>query len=76
VNRKSTGNLWKHAKLCFGEEGVAVVDMEKDIDATHAALLKNLDLLRRSGLLTANFERKGKGKVTYSHIQHMKTETK
>jgi hypothetical protein len=54
-DRKSTGNLRKHAKLCFGEEAVAVADMGKDINATHAALLKNPDLLR-TGLLTANFE--------------------
>jgi hypothetical protein len=27
-------------------------------------------------LITAAFERKGKGKVTYSHCQHMKTETR
>lgn len=74
-DKKSTGNLRKHAKLCFGEESVAVADMGKDIDTTRAALLKNPDLLT-NGLLTANFERKGKGKVTYSHQQHTKTETK
>jgi hypothetical protein len=74
-DRKSTGNLRKHAKLCFGDEAVAVADMGKDIDATRAALAKDPNLLR-SGLLTANFERKGKGKVTYSHQQHTKTETK
>jgi hypothetical protein len=74
-DRKSTGNLRKHAKLCFGEEAVAVADLGNDINTTHATLLKNPDLLR-TGLLTALFEQKGKDGVTYSHQQHTKTETK
>ena len=32
--------------------------------------------LKGSGTITASFERKGKGKVTFSHCQHTKTETK
>ena len=32
--------------------------------------------IKGSGSITAAFERKGKGKVTFSHRQHTKTETK
>lgn len=32
--------------------------------------------LRMTGSIKAAFERKGKGKVTYSNVQHTKTETK
>ena len=32
--------------------------------------------IKNTGSLTAAFERKGKGKVTYSHRQHMKMETR
>jgi hypothetical protein len=74
-DRKSTGNLQKHAKLCFGEEAVAQADRAKDVHAIRGVLAADPNLLR-SGLLTTSFERKGKGKVTYSHQQHTKTEAK
>jgi len=32
--------------------------------------------IKNTGSITAAFERKGKGKVTYLHRQHMKAETK
>jgi hypothetical protein len=32
--------------------------------------------IKNMGSITTVFERKGKGKITYSHRQHMKTETK
>ena len=37
---------------------------------------KSVQTMKETGLITAAFERKGKGKATYSHRQHTKTETK
>ena len=49
----------------------AVMDCANLKDACGAA-----NDIKNTGSITAAFERKGKGKVTYSHRQHMKTETK
>jgi hypothetical protein len=73
---KSTGNLRKHAKLCFGNDAIQAADATKNIGATRRILMKNLDNLK-DGSLTATLERAGKKqKVTYSHTPHTKTETK
>ena len=37
---KSTSNLCKHAKVCWGEEMVAAADQTRDLDAAHEALKK------------------------------------
>ncbi|KDR67834.1 hypothetical protein GALMADRAFT_79372 [Galerina marginata CBS 339.88] len=68
---KSTGNLRKHAKVCWGEDAVAAADDTKDVRAAREALglMKNAN---RS--ITAVFKRIGKDKITYSHRQHTKTE--
>jgi DNA phosphorothioation-dependent restriction protein DptG len=70
---KSTGNLRKHARLCWGDETVRAGDETKDILAAREAVKKNQ---LKDGSLTAVFERIGKGTATYSHRQHMKTESK
>jgi hypothetical protein len=70
---KSTGNLRKHAKKCWGDEVVASADKAKDVKEVRDTTVKgSLD----SQSITAAFEQKGKGKVTYSHRQHTKTESK
>jgi hypothetical protein len=70
---KSTGNLRKHAKKCWGDEVVASADKAKDAKEVRDTTIKgSLD----PQSITAVFERKGKGKVTYSHRQHTKTESK
>jgi hypothetical protein len=71
---KSTSNLRKHAKICWGEEAVAAADNTKDIKAAREALgkMKNVD-----GSITAVFETITKGgKVTYSHRQLNRTESR
>lgn len=71
---KSTSNLRKHAKICWGEETVVAADQTRDIDAAREALKKIKD-----GSITEAFERvaKGKpGKRTYSHRQHTTTESR
>ena len=67
---KSTDNLWKHARLCWGSETVAAAD---DGQSYWAAF----DLMKthKDGSITQAFERKEKGRVTYSHHQHTITQS-
>jgi hypothetical protein len=70
---KSTSGLRRHAKKCWGAETVKSADGTKDLEAARAILLKtNL----HDGTITAEFERIGRGKVTYSHRQHTSTEAR
>src|SRR5882757_8027605 len=70
---KSTGNLRKHAKKCWGTEIVATADKAKTTKEVRDTTVKGyLD----PQSITAAFERKGKGKVMYSYRQHTKTEAK
>jgi hypothetical protein len=62
---KSTSNLWKHAKLCWGVETLKAANATKDLDLAKEILAKNGRL--KDSSLTAVFERNGKGKVSYSH---------
>ena len=64
---KSTGNLWKHAKICWGEEAVSAADNTKDVRASCEALGTSI---------TAAFKQIAKDKVTYSHHQHTTTEAR
>ena len=70
---KSTSNMRKLAKKCWGDEVVASVDKAKNAHEVCATTVKGaLD----PQLITATFERKGKGKVKYSHRQHTKTKAR
>ena len=68
---KSTSNLRKHARVCWGVEAVAAADETHNMGAA-------LDLIKthKDGSIVAAFERKGKGKVTYSHRQHTTTQSR
>ena len=69
---KSTSNLRKHAKVCWGEETVTAADQTRDINAACEALKK----IKNRSIIEA-FERVAKkGKVTYSHRQHTTTESR
>jgi hypothetical protein len=71
-DRKSTGNLRKHAKLCWGEQEAEAADQTKDAVAARGVI----DISKlKDGSLTAAFGRIGKEKVTYSHRQRNSTET-
>lgn len=63
----------KHARICWGEETVAAADRTKDVEIARDVLGKKG---LKDGSLTAAFERKGKGKVTFSHRQHTRTESR
>jgi len=70
---KSTGNLHKHAKICWGSEAVAAALSTRDVRSAREALgnLKSVD-----ASITAAFQRVGKKKGTYSHRQHTTAEAR
>ncbi|KAG2088739.1 uncharacterized protein F5147DRAFT_587475 [Suillus discolor] len=70
---RSTGNMRKHVKSCWGDVVLQAADDAKDASEVHTKIIPGI-LRNRS--ITASFERKGKGKVTYSNRQHTRAETK
>ena len=70
---KSTSGLRRHAKNCWGNEAVEAADGTQDLDSARIVLAKTK---LRDGSITAEFERIGKGKVTFSHHQHTSTEAR
>lgn len=70
---RSTGNMRKHVKACWGEEILQTADQARNAEEVRGKIVKNF---LRNGSITTAFERKGKGKVTYSHRQHTRTETR
>jgi hypothetical protein len=71
TDAKSTSNLRKHAKACWGEDPVAAADATKDVHAAREALGKYKD-----SSITSAFQRVAKNKVTYSHRQHTTAEAR
>ena len=70
---KSTSGLRRHAKNCWGDEAVEAADGTQDLESARKVLAKTK---LRDGTITAQFERIGKGKVTFSHRQHTSTEAR
>jgi hypothetical protein len=70
---KPTSNLRKHAQKCWGEDVVKTADEAHNADDVHTTTVKGV---LQTGSIATSFEWKGKGKVTYSHWQHNKTETR
>jgi len=60
-------------KSCWGTEAVEAADRTKDVTKVHESVVKPLS---KDGSIMAIFKRVGKGKVSYSHRQHTKTEAK
>lgn len=60
----STGNLFKHAKKCWGKSVVEQAVQANDLATTSAGLQTSKVLA--DGSITATFERTGKEKVTFS----------
>jgi hypothetical protein len=69
----STSNLRRHAKICWGEDAIEAAGQTKDVHAARDVLARTLT---KDGSITAAFERVGKEKVTYSHRQHTKMESR
>lgn len=64
---RSTGNMRKHAKKCWGDDAVSAADDAKD--ATEARTKVVAGILK-NGKITTAFERKNKNKPTYSNIPY------
>jgi len=70
TDRKSTSNLKRHAIICWGAETVeGALEAKVDIEEARTTLQGVKD-----GSITAAFE--WKGKISYSHRQHTKAETR
>ena len=69
---KSTSNMWKHARSCYGEDVVNEIAQAKEIKTARKAVKSYI----ANGTITTAFERKGKGHVGFSLQQHTKSETK
>lgn len=74
TDRNSTGNLRKHARLCWGIEILQDADACGDLESARKGVLNAKK--QKDGSITASFERMGKGKITYSHRQHDKPQTR
>lgn len=70
---KSTSGLRRHAKNCWGSDAVEAADGTKDLESARLVLAKTK---LRDGSITAQFERLGKEKVTFSHRQHTSAEAR
>jgi hypothetical protein len=70
---KSMSNMCKHAKKCWSADVVAATDVANN---TNEMWLTTVKGLLDPQLITAAFEQKGKGKVTFLHRQHTKTESR
>ncbi|KAG2355080.1 hypothetical protein BDR07DRAFT_1304207, partial [Suillus spraguei] len=70
---KSTGNLCKHVKNCWGEHALEAAGETKNADKARTIIVQSI---LKTGTIKSSFERKGKGKVTYSHRQYTKAETR
>ena len=66
-------NMRKHAKKCWGAEIIKTADNAKNANDIRETTVKGILNLQ---MITAAFERQGKDKVTFSHRQHMKTESR
>jgi hypothetical protein len=70
---KSTSGLRRHAKNCWGDDAVVAADGTQDLEGARLVLAKTK---LRDGSITAQFERIGKEKITYSHRQHTNSEAR
>jgi hypothetical protein len=61
----------RHALSCWGEAAVKMAEKARDASA---AKVKVVNSILQTGSITASFEIRGKHKVTYSNIQHTKSE--
>jgi hypothetical protein len=60
--------------MCWGDDVLRDADTCANLDSARDGLANATK--RRDGSITAAFGRKGKGKLTYSHRQHTKNETR
>ena len=61
---RSTSNLYKHTKSCWGIDAIQAADKTQDANEARDCVTK---ALLKDGSITTVFKRVGKGKVIYSH---------
>lgn len=71
-DKTSTHNLIRHVESCWGEE----IYEEAKLMGNANAARPGVEAFGRTGTITDFFERKGKGKVTYSIRNHTAMETR
>lgn len=71
TDSNSTGNMHRHTKKCWGEDILKLAMNTTNADEARERLAKS-----KNGSIAEAFKVKGKGKLTYSHRQHTKTETR
>ena len=69
----STGNMHRHVKRCWGEEALKAAEAAENIGKARVMVVEALNETRS---ISAAFECKGKGVVTYSNRQHTRAETR
>ncbi|KIK73114.1 hypothetical protein PAXRUDRAFT_179219, partial [Paxillus rubicundulus Ve08.2h10] len=72
TDARSTGNMWKHARKCWGEETVKATNAAKNTTEVHEKIVGSILC---TGSIAQAFKMQGKGNATYSHRQHTCTET-
>jgi hypothetical protein len=65
--------MHRHVRKCWGEESLMAVEAAENIGQARDMVVRALN---ETGSISAAFERKGKGKVTYSNRQHTRAETR
>ncbi|KAF9227251.1 hypothetical protein BS17DRAFT_694894, partial [Gyrodon lividus] len=73
TDARSTGNMWKHARKCWGEDSLKATDAAKNATEVHEKIVGSI---LHTGSITQAFKMQGKGNATYSHRQHTRAETK
>ena len=73
ADARSTSGLRRHAKNCWGGDAVEAADGTEGLESARLVLAKTK---LRDGSITAQFERIGKTKVTFSHRQHTSTQAR
>lgn len=63
----------RHVIKCWGDEALKAATAVEDINKAREVVV---NALNETGTISAAFERKGKGKVTYSNRQHTRAETR
>ncbi|KIM56044.1 hypothetical protein SCLCIDRAFT_133491, partial [Scleroderma citrinum Foug A] len=69
---RSTGNMCKHVKRCWGKDVMHQVLEAKSFKVAQDAV----KCYQSNGIITATFERKSNTKKTYSHLSHTKLQTR
>jgi hypothetical protein len=70
---RSTGNMRKHVKKCWGEDVLSAADDAKNAVNARTTIVEPF---KRNGSISEAFKQKRQGAAIFSHRQHTRTETK